>query len=283
MKSKNTFTLMIIVSLILIPIFGLNYNNNFLSSENPLEDSSERGEKITSLPQCSDIDNTDKVQTAEKIARWLFSKWEENHWNETGNEIVLGQEGVAGIGGFFIELYKKTNNNDTYSRWASQVGEWLIDQHPTEYPDGKWPYSIGSTEPANYTGYTQGAAGIGSFFAKLNSINSTSQFENQAKFVDSYLTSVNITTASGKASAWKERDGVHITGDEGLTYPFRNDTIYGTNQTDFDTLFSYDGIEYEMLSEEVSGDANRTDTTYIINIFDTGIPSSSGLDIFYKT
>lgn len=76
---------------------------------------------------------------------------------------------AAGIGEFFIDLYNLTNEK-SYLQHARSVAEYLMKKAVASKGGYKWLQSETRVKPENiysYTGYSQGAAGIGIFLLKL--------------------------------------------------------------------------------------------------------------------
>ncbi|MHA2203264.1 MAG: lanthionine synthetase LanC family protein [Candidatus Hodarchaeales archaeon] len=85
-----------------------------------------------------------------------------------GYDPITGMDsGVAGIGHFFLELYKETLEIK-YANGAIDIASWLI-SHASRTGSGiKWPKATtGIDMNVSLTGYSYGAAGIGDFFSQV--------------------------------------------------------------------------------------------------------------------
>ena len=219
-------------------------------------------------PLLSDTSNNDPIILAEKAARVLRNEWLDNNWNESGT-IYLGQRGVAGIGELFIELHRKTSNS-TILNWASDIGDWLIDKKNIDfsnYPAGKWPDRV-SGDILNYTGYYQGAAGIGSFFINLYNASNDNTYLNVAQDIDSYLSNIAQSAPGGNGLAWKEKDEKVL--DDALALPTRSLIDNGTivPGTKLSNLYEYNSSTYNIKDNATGG----TEVRYNLNLLEAGIP-----------
>jgi len=252
MKSKNIAFFMIITALMITSTLNLNINNapsqtdNIIDDEKELDNVKEVYDNFGLKP--SDVSNNNRFDIAEQAGQWLWTKWTANKFNKSG-EIILGQTGVAGVGNFFIELRKATGNV-IYGGYATQIGDWLRTQHASlGYEDGKWPNKLATSGVSNFTGYSLGSAGIGSFFLNLFDLTGNSIYEYEAQKVHNYLDSIDQPTASGNGLAWREKDPVIITNT--LTTPTSSSINNGTESptTDLKNLNVYDGNFYEIDSD----------------------------------
>ncbi|MHA1252510.1 MAG: lanthionine synthetase LanC family protein, partial [Candidatus Helarchaeota archaeon] len=265
MKSKKLLLITVIFSILFLTSIFTNNNNNFGQIATKNEYNSNKNDNYNSYPSYSTLDNSDRISFAEKAARWLWTKFQQNKWNESGTDYIeLGQSGVSGIGTFYIDLYEKTSNQ-TYLNWAKSVASWLIQQHPSSYPVGKWPNKIDTANALNYSGWAYGSAGIGSFFVKLYSLTSNNTYLTQAQNVDNYLSSIRKTTPSGKGYVWQEKDPLSLTNE--VIWPNKADNKTGTNSTSFSNIKGYDGLTYD-INSTFTGSTHKTDVEYWINIFE---------------
>jgi len=258
-----------------------NYNNNLGQLTTKNEHSLKKDDNYNSYPSYSNLDNSDRISFAEKTARWLWTKFQQNKWNESGNDYIeLGQSGASGIGTFYIDLFEKTSNQ-TYLDWAKSVASWLIQQHPSSYPAGKWPNKIDTANALNYSGWAYGSAGIGSFFVKLYSLTSNNTYLTQAQNIHNYLSSIRKITPSGKGYVWQEKDPLSLTNE--VCWPIKNNTIIGNNSNSFfSNIKSYDGVTYNTDSK-FNTTAHKTDVEYWITVFEK-IPTEDlyNINLFLK-
>ena len=107
MKSKNFIFLTIIILMVSVyPVFFIiipkNNNNLSIGMENNLKTNPEE-------IKTADVSFDEQLNMAESIALWLKNEWDYNKFNRS-NSIRLGQDGIAGVGDFFIELNQITSN-----------------------------------------------------------------------------------------------------------------------------------------------------------------------------
>jgi hypothetical protein len=245
----------------------MNFNINstqdsIISNDNVNNDN----EFIFNNIKTSETSFTDNLILAEASAQWLRRQWVANNFYRNGF-VILGQDGVAGVGDFFVELYKTTGNASYYS-WARQIAVWLIAMHGAQgYPAGKWPNRIGFVG-SNYSGFEQGSAGIGSFFINLyGSNNSFGLAQTQANEVDTYLDSIDKSTPTG--TVWQEKDSTVLT--DSKANPNSNRTLNGTSVDTLADLNNYDGNTYDTNSVN-STVGNITSVEYNLYIYDAGVP-----------
>ncbi|MFO8018482.1 MAG: lanthionine synthetase LanC family protein [Promethearchaeia archaeon] len=270
MNSKNLKLFSVVLGILFLsPIFLSFLNINPMMDEN-VGSASVKSKDTTTIgtPLSSDTSNNDQLTTAEQIGQVLRNKWNENKWNESGS--ILGQKGVAGIGQYFIELAQSTSN-DTYTQWAVDVADWLIYQKEnnfSEYDPGKWPNKLeGNT--ANYTGYYEGSAGIGSFFVNLHKETGNETHLDYAEEIDNYLSEIAQPVGEGNGWAWWEKEKVTLTN--AMANPSMNKVINGTEKEDtsLSNLNTYDGNTYDVQTDNT----NYTETNYWTDLEDAGIPS----------
>lgn len=95
-------------------------------------------------------------------------------WNNVGQCC-----GNAGIGEFFLDLYKATKRRE-YLRFAKRMNDDLLSRSTTEGKGLKWIHAENRTAPNNLlaqTGYMQGAAGIGMALLHLDSVERGKQWK----------------------------------------------------------------------------------------------------------
>jgi len=258
MNAKKGVLFTVIVSLIVLSAATLNFNNltaqnNNIATGDLVIEESEVLEKLKS----SDNTINDHITTAESAAQWLRTEWTDNNFLRSG-EIRLGQDGISGVGDFFVELYQVTGDT-TYRDWAIDIANWLIYQHGVlGYPAGKWPNKVSASSVSNYSSYEQGVAGIGSFFINLYNATGNNTHKYQASLIHERLSSIKATTATGLA--WEEQDSLSLT--DGLGLVSVNNIYNGTEITSLSNLNSYDGSYYQ-----VNANANfDTNVTYGLNM-----------------
>ena len=260
MNAKKGLVFSVIVSLIVLSAANIRFNdlaaqNNNTATGDLSIDESDLLERL----KTSDNTLDDQIDTAEDAAQWLRTEWLDNKFSRSG-EIRLGQDGISGVGEFFVELYQATGNSN-YHTWAIDIADFLISQHALlGYPDGKWPNKIAVSGVSNYSSYEQGAAGIGSFFINLYNITLNNTYRLEASQIHDYLDSIDVPTVSGLA--WEEQESLSYT--DGLGLVSFNNIFNGTETggTQLSNLNSHDGSTYQ-----IDADANFvSDVTYSLNL-----------------
>ena len=157
--------------------------------------------------------SVENLDLAERTARWLYQNqavhggegmtWE----NENGNLSTTYQDGAAGIGDFFLDLYDVTYNS-TYLTWANDVGVWLnyVDTNFNTASSGKWPRYLNELNPQNYTGFLQGSAGIGTYLLNLYSHTHNSTYQTLATEIATELSNAAISSIDGTGERLKLKD-----------------------------------------------------------------------------
>lgn len=281
MNSKNLKFVSIVLSALFLSSILMSFTANYAiipPNNVPSTSIDEDGQNadLNRKPLSSDTCNNDSLTMAEKAAQILYAKWEDNKWNESGT-IYLGQRGVAGIGEVFIDLYRETSN-ETYREWAIEVGNWLNDTKNDEFSNyrnsnGKWPDRINGNIQ-NYTGYQQGAAGIGSFYINLYNITQTESYKSLAVHVHEYISEINQSAGEGNGAAWIEKEPTILTNSYGTVSSRK---IYEGDEaleTKLSNLFEYNSSTYDIISNE----SENTDVVYSLDLSDAGVPVD---DIFF--
>ncbi len=145
------------------------------------------------------------VNTAEKSAggyRWEFL-------NNTGQYNVGWGEGVAGVGDFLIEAYNKSEDS-LFLNYSVGAARWL---YSIRYIDGNgthWDraYDV-NNDPmyiSNYTGISQGSAGIGKFFLNLYRYTNNDTYRDWAEKIAQYLKNEDRVVADSNEMAWRQDD-----------------------------------------------------------------------------
>ncbi|MFW9778329.1 MAG: lanthionine synthetase LanC family protein [Candidatus Heimdallarchaeota archaeon] len=132
------------------------------------------------------------LDAASFIGNWLLSKQINGTWlnggptyiteldpNSTRYHTIAGiDSGVAGIGQFLLELYHTTADMK-YAEGAIDAASWLIGHANNSDQGLKWAKTTAEPDYNTYfTGYSSGAAGIGSFFAETYSAFGCEKFKN---------------------------------------------------------------------------------------------------------
>ncbi len=251
MKSKNfTFLTFIVLMIIIYPIFPIVIPNNNGNLNVGMENNVGT---IQDDIKTADVVFDEQFDMAESIALWLRNEWMNNNLNRS-NVIRLGEDGIASVGQFFIELYKVTSNT-TYIDWAKDIADWMIAQHTSlGYPAGKWPNKIASTIISNYTGYEQGCAGIGSFFINLYNVSTSySYLLNEARKIYTYLNNKAQATPTGLS--WEEKEPIIYSNEVG--YVSYNTTRNGTvSAGSLSNVNTYDGSTYDIQAVNSHSEVN---------------------------
>ncbi|MHA1150324.1 MAG: hypothetical protein ACTSR8_19020 [Promethearchaeota archaeon] len=264
-NSRRVLLFTIIFSMFIISMINIPFNQKESQNNLTINRSSKSEDTVGVNPLISKLDNNDRLNFTENIAKILRAKWILNKWNESNDYIELSQSGVAGIGDYFIDLYN-TTLNATYLNWAEDVGKWLLNIRDPAWEVGKWPNRIGTQNYYNYSGYEKGVAGIGSFFVNLYKITGNNTYLSRAEDVHTYLVSIEKQTPSGKGYVWAEKEGLILNDAPG--WPSINESHIGTPQTNFDNILSYDGSTYDIASS-----GGQTDVDYKIDLLNTSIPN----------
>ena len=160
--------------------------------------------------------NSGKVDTtylnySEGAARWLWSirhsdgkgvYWS-NKYNSTNNPVDVKNStgifnGSAGIGLFFVKLYKQTGNA-TYLEWAKKIAQYLKNEDEEADPN-KMAWSQDDSESIISHKYIEGTPGIGVFFMDLEQATSNITYGWWALNVSRYL--INAADTSGTGVSW---------------------------------------------------------------------------------
>ncbi len=256
MKSKSIVILIIITSVLLISNI-----TSPITDENKVISKNQTAKE--DLLKTATATNDDSISSAEDIAQCLRNAWLLNRLNQSGS-IILGQEGVSGVGEFFLELHKKKTDDVTYLRWATDIASWLINNHPASYPSGKWPNKMGSSGIANYSGYMYGSAGIGSFFLNLFEETGNISYSDQATYVKNYLNPLGKLTPTGKV--WQEMDPIIL--NNAVINPGSRQSIKGTTTTPVENLDSYDKIYYNITDQNLISSFN-----FLSYVSESGLPN----------
>ncbi len=127
------------------------------------------------------LDTNDEkwLDLVKESARWLMNPDIHEHEHD-GYWNVSQCCGTAGIGDFFVNMYKITGE-ETYYSWAEKMVVELSHQATEESGGLKWYNAEHRTIPGEkytQTGWAQGASGIGLFFLKMFAIESEKQSYN---------------------------------------------------------------------------------------------------------
>lgn len=143
---------------------------------------------------CSAIEDNNKVkwEQIENITNY-FSGW---------------SQGAAGIGFYFIKLYKVTFNL-TYFDYAIKAGNWLISEANPIGTGYKWNWYENNN--FNYTGWNVGAAGIGNFFLELYQLTKNETFIEYAEGAAQWLINLAIPEKGGYKWALYETSSINST------------------------------------------------------------------------
>ncbi|NVM29651.1 MAG: hypothetical protein HWN65_12485 [Candidatus Helarchaeota archaeon] len=138
--------------------------------------------------------NVTYIQYAKSAAQWLINfaipenggyKWP-YYENSIINSTELGS-GTAGVGNFFLELFKSTLNT-TYLQYAEGAARWLISLAIPENGGYKFPIYQGT--PSYYTGLSMGAAGIGLYLSNLYNQTMNGTYQKYSQGVVQWLLSI---------------------------------------------------------------------------------------------
>ncbi len=141
-------------------------------------------------------------------ARWLWSVRHNDgygaHWSIvynasnspilTTNNFTGISQGVAGIGRFFLNLYKQTFNT-TYSDWAEEAAKYLLTVNATGLLQGQMAWSQDDSNSEISHTYIKGTPGIGVFLMELATVNST--YGWWARNASNYMISAADTSKTG--------------------------------------------------------------------------------------
>ncbi|MHA1321887.1 MAG: lanthionine synthetase LanC family protein [Candidatus Helarchaeota archaeon] len=153
--------------------------------------------------------NVTYLRYAEGAAQWLISiAIPENggyKWPLYESSAIYSTElgaGAAGIGNFFLELYRTTQNS-TYLQYAESAAKWLISLAIPENNGYKIPIYQGT--PSYYTGLSMGVAGIGFYFAELFNQTKNVLYKNYTQGIARWL--LNIAFSINDSYFWPDRIG----------------------------------------------------------------------------
>jgi hypothetical protein len=190
------------LSMLMIFMVGIVYSpntTNYTNVSNIKKESTDNIEEQLSIsPESAAVEYFDSLEIAERTAQWLISQANDSNghlkWKSNNRTYYDYENGVAGIGIFFLNLYAQTLNN-TYRDWANKIGAWLISMNSTLQKPGQWPSYVEELNPQYYTGLKSGSAGIGKFLCKLYDITQNNSYKLLANDVSSYLLSVSNSTS----------------------------------------------------------------------------------------
>ncbi|MFW9854853.1 MAG: lanthionine synthetase LanC family protein [Candidatus Thorarchaeota archaeon] len=158
------------------------------------------------------------------IGNWLLSKRTNGTWlnggptyiteldpNSTRHHTIAGiDSGVAGIGQFLLDLYLNTANM-RYAEGVFDAASWLIG-HANKSDQGlKWAKTTAEPDSnAYFTGYSSGAAGIGSFFAEIYSAFGCEKFKTAMLGAAEWLASLRKDAYLFPAATGTTRHPFHL-------------------------------------------------------------------------
>jgi len=160
--------------------------------------------------------NTAYLNYSIGAAQWLWSVRHTGgngtHWSVAydANNLPYGSSpnatgisnGTAGIGKFFLNLYRKTfPHNVTYRDWAEEIAQYLKneDRLPGDPNEMAWREAdINGYNISNK--YSMGTPGIGAFFMDLEEATDNTTYGWWAKNVSRYL--INAADTSGIGATW---------------------------------------------------------------------------------
>ncbi len=186
-----------------LPVAGMNYTGKYTGAAGIGEfflDAFER------------TGNSTYLDYAVGAADWLLYKayprgggfaWPKS--DSTGTFWTGQDYGAAGIGQFFIKLFQTTGNL-TYLETVKNASQWLISNATAR--DGGYFWRVSSGGGNNYTGYREGAAGIGSFFLDAFSVTENQTYLNYARGAAQWL--VSNATASKGGWCWRQYIGSNV-------------------------------------------------------------------------
>ena len=112
-------------------------------------------------------------------------------------------QGSAGIGKFFLNLYRYTNN-DTYRDWAEEIAQYLKNEDRVADPNEMAWRQDDSKADISHT-YIQGTPGIGEFLMDLEEATANQTYRQWALNVSRYL--INAADTSGTGAKWTSTSG----------------------------------------------------------------------------
>ncbi|MFW9855997.1 MAG: lanthionine synthetase LanC family protein [Candidatus Thorarchaeota archaeon] len=205
------------------------------------------------------------LTNAKRIGNWLLEKTKGDNWANGGvvystgidsTDIITGIDaGAAGVGKFFLELYKKSMDL-RYANGAIDAADWLLRSAISTDAGFKWPKAITGEDSEVYmTGYSYGAAGIGAFFGEMYETFGCPQFKNMllgaANWLETQKTNHNrfpVATGKPRLTTSLSQYGHHLSyydGSAGIAL-FLLNANYQINATPlFPDLISCEGIGSE--------------------------------------
>ncbi|MHA2224932.1 MAG: lanthionine synthetase LanC family protein [Candidatus Hodarchaeales archaeon] len=207
------------------------------------------------------------LDNAKKVGNWLISNKTDGTWINGGvsyttddlneNATITGiDSGAAGIGQFFLELFAETQDVK-YAHAVFDAASWLISHANSSEEGVKWPKTTSGIDDNDsyFTGYSFGAAGIGSFFGQAYEVFGCSQFKTAmlgaARWLNSTRTERNrFPVATGNTryifnDPYQNQYGHHLSyydGAAGIALFFLNAADAYSSTTLYPTIASCDQL-----------------------------------------